>query len=406
MLVDLDCFYVSVERARDASLRGRPVIVGGRPHERGVVACASYEARRHGVSAGMALYRAAKLCPPDETAFLPGDHAAYMAASARVMEILGRFTPRVEPLSPDEAFLDLAGCERHHRNWLAAAEAIHRAVHEETGLGVSIGIGGTRAVASVATALAKPGGVMEVRRGEEAAFLADLPLARLPGVGSRTRVALERFNLRTIGDLAAIPEEIMTRTFGRIGTTLSRRARGLDAELDVAPVEAREPKTRTISRETSFARDTTDPRVIDGMLSYLAQRAVHALRAEGLLARSVGIRLRYADFKMVEARQRLPLPSSRDEDILAVVRELWPTRYTRRVALRLVGVVLHGLERGGERQLDLLDRLEPRHLDAAVDRIRARHGFGAVVRGRAIGLLRHVPASAEGFRLRTPACSR
>ncbi|MDJ0522338.1 MAG: DNA polymerase IV [Planctomycetota bacterium] len=407
MLVDLDCFYVSVERARDPSLRGRPVIVGGLPHERGVVASASYEARAHGVHAGMPLAQAARLCPRDRTAFLHGDHEAYLRASHDVLAVLEGFTPQVEPLSLDEALLDLAGCERHHVSWLAAAAAVHAAVREATGLDVSIGIGGTRAVARIALAMAKPGGVLEVRRGEEAAFLADLPLRFLPGAGGRTRQALERFNVRTIGDLGAIPEEVLEATFGRTGITLSRRARGLDAELDAHTVGERTAKRPTISRETSLARDTNDPRVVDGMLSYLAQRACSTLRERGLRARSVSVRLRYADFQSTAMRRRLPSTDLCDEDVLAAVRALWPQCWQRRVKIRLVGVALHGLERREERQLDLLASVDgERHLDDAVDRIRERHGFGSVVRGRAIGLLKKVPASARGFRLSTPSCSR
>jgi DNA polymerase-4 len=406
MLVDLDCFYVAVERVRDPSLNGRPVIVGGVPGERGVVASASYEARAHGVHAGMPLYEAQRRCPRD-TVFLHGDHPTYLKASRTVFEVLERFTPQVEPLSPDEALLDLAGCERHHRSWLGAAASIHRAVKDETGLAASIGIGGTRAVARVALALAKPGGVFEVHRGEEAAFLADLPLHYLPGVGGKTQAALERFNVRTIGDLAAVPEEILQTTFGRTGTTLSRRARGLDAERDAPTVGERTVKMRTISRETSFAQDTHDPDMVDGMLSYLAQRACRALREEGLLARSVEVRLRYADFQTAAKRRRFREPNDRDEDVLRVVRSLWPVVWQRRVRLRLVGVTLHGLEPKGEKQLDLLASLDvDRHLDTAVDAIRDRHGFGVLVRGRAIDLLRNVPASARGFQLRTPSCSR
>lgn len=407
MLVDLDCFYVAVERRRDPRLVGRPVIVGGVPGERGVVASASYEARAFGVRAGMPLFEAERRCPRG-TVFLHGDHAAYLEASRAVMAVLGRFTPRVEPLSPDEAFLDLGGCERHHASWLDAAASVHRDVKQETGLDVSIGIAGTRAAARVALALAKPGGVMEVRRGEEAAFLADLPLHHLPGVGGKTRAALERFNVRTIGDLAAVPESILETTFGRTGVTLSRRARGLDADLDAHDVGDRVTKTRTISRETSFARDTHDPRMVDGMLSYLAQRACAALRGEGLRARAVEVRLRYADFQTAARRRRLPEPSDRDEDVLAVVRDLWPIVWQRRVRLRLVGVTLHGLEsKAREAQLDLLAALDvDRHLDAAVDAIRARHGFGSLVRGRAIDLLHGVPHGKTGFRLHTPSCSR
>jgi DNA polymerase-4 len=475
-LVDLDSFYVSVERRRDPTLAGRAVVVGGLPGSRGVVACASYEARGHGVHAGMPIGQATTLlparCPRCVTrqeahadaggaasrgaaaldsgcgrgcpVFLAGDHAAYLEASRQVLALLERFTPIVEPVSLDEAYLDLTGLERHHRSWLAAAQALRRTVLEVTGLSISVGIGGTRAVAKVAAALAKPAGVLVVRPGEERAFLSALPLEHLPGIGPKTREQLERFQLRTVGDLAAVPAELLEATFGRLGPALSRRALGLEDE-GGAQVGERVPKSRSISRETSFERDTDDPRVVDGMLSYLAQRAARALRAEGLKARSVGVRLRYSDFETVETRQRLAQPTDLDHDILERVRALWPARWTRRVRLRLVGVALHDLAPAGERQLTLFDALSPAALlpdadaadasrvaepraallpyvppavDRAVDRIRDRHGFGSVVRGRAIALLptrrgrrrAAEPAplrwDARGLRLATPACSR
>lgn len=420
MLVDLDAFYVSVERARDPALQGRPVIVGGRPNERGVVACASYEARKHGARAGMPLFQAARCCPRD-TVFLRGDHAAYVEASRRVMQVLGRFTPRVEPLSLDEAYLDLTGCERQGyargavpgwHSWMKTAEAIQRAVREETALPISIGVGPTRTVANVASALAKPAGILEIRANEAPAFLAALPLRYLPGAGPRVREALARFNLETIGDLAAVPEAVLASTFGAVGVTLSRRARGLDAELDQVPIGERAPKLRTISRETSFARDTIDPDVIGGMLSYLTQRAAAALREERLRAKAVGVKLRYADFQTVEARRRFREPTACVRRILTVVNELWPKRWDRRVKLRLVGVTLHDVFAETEHQLDLFETpgfALARHderLDDAVDHIRKRHGFGALVRGRATALLERVPRTKRGFRLQTPACSR
>jgi DNA polymerase-4 len=516
-LVDLDSFYVSVERRHDPTLVGRPVVVGGLPGSRGVVACASYEARGHGVHAGMPISQATALLPArcprcvkrqeahanlalagaaassasprtahgdgshvthdatlgatlDATldsgcgrgcpVFLAGDHASYLEASRQVMALLERFTPVVEPVSLDEAYLDFTGLERHHRSWLAAAEALRAAVLEATGLSISVGVGATRAVAKVAAALAKPAGILVVRHGEERAFLAALPLEHLPGIGPKTRAELERFQLRTVGDLAAVPTELLEATFGRLGPALARRARGLEDE-GGAQIGERVPKSRSISRETSFERDTDDPRVVDGMLSYLAQRAARALRAEGLKARSVGVRLRYADFETVESRQRLPEPTDLDHDILERVRALWPARWTRRVRLRLVGVVLHDLAPAGERQLALefaapssaaasrdatdedavaesralltpygppaVSPYVPPAVDRAVDRIRDRHGFGSVVRGRAIALLpcqtrrdkrgathrtRYEEGgevgewSLRGLRLATPACSR
>jgi DNA polymerase-4 len=459
------------------------VLVGGLPGERGVVACASYEARGHGVHAGMPLVEAAALLPrrcprcaeaqaqspPDLAAgcercpvFLHGDHAAYMEASQRVLDVLRGFAPKVEPVSLDEAYLDWSGCERHHRSWLEAAERLRAAVFAATGLSISVGVGSTRAVAAVAAALAKPAGILVVRPGEERAFLSALPLEYLPGVGPKMRATLTRFNLLTVGDLAALPPDLMEGTFGRLGPLLVERARGRE-DPGGARVGERTPKSRSISRETSFAEDTDDRRVVDGMLSYLAQRAAKALRDEGLVARSVGVRLRYSDFDTVEARRRLDEPTDRDQPILAQVRALWPQRWTRRVRLRLVGVVLHDLMPAVERQLTLpLNEVAfPAHLgrqtpsatvwadavgevDRAVDRIRDRLGFGAVVRGRAIGLLpsggvrqprgrkqrfaRTATATAthsvrpestaapgslppqtwslRGLRLRTPACSR
>ncbi len=431
MLVDLDAFYVSVEQRKDPSLVGQAVIVGGVPGERGVVASASYEARAYGVRAGMPLFQAQALCP--KAVFLHGDHADYGAASKEVMAILSEFSPAVEPVSLDEAFLDFSGCERLHRvgepggpaTWLDVAEAIHDAVSTRASLSVSVGVGGTRAVAAVAAALAKPAGALEVPRGEEAAFLSALPVEFLPGVGPRTREALARFNLHTIGDLARLPEDLMEETFGKVGVAISRRAKGLEGGDDVdggaAVVRAGRPAPKSISRETSFSRDTADREAIGGTLSYLAQRATAALRREGMLCRAVSVRLRYADFRTVEARRRLSRPTDRDRDVEEVVAALWHRRWDRRVRLRLVGVTLHDLSEVRERQLELFEDgdldlgdsvpaanpvpCSAARLDAAVDRLRERHGFGSVVRGRAIDCLRHLVNDPRGFRLRTPSCS-
>lgn len=470
LFVDLDCFYVSVERARDPSLRGRPVVVGGDLEDRrGVVASASYEARAHGVRAGMPLAQARRALghlprrptrdpahshsPAHHSAhsashpratspvFLRGDHRAYEEASRAVRKVLEQFTPAVEPLSLDEAILDLGGCERlpyaggARNGWMAAAEAIQNEVLRATRLPCSIGIGPSRPVARIACALAKPHGIFEVRPDEAPALLEGLPLRFLPGVGPRMRESLERFQLDTIGDLARIPEDVLAQTFGKRGVTASRRARGLDADLDEARVGERTPKHPTISRETSFARDTADPDVIGGMVSYLAQRAVHALRSQGRTARSVGVKIRYSDFATREARLRLSAPTDRVDPVLTRVDRLWRRLWDRRVKLRLVGVSLHGIEVVHERQLALFDEhtgvvfaeapskttthetdahdvrnpaLGDAHrtLDTIVEAIRSRHGFGALVQGQASTLIQRSERDRDGFRLATPACSR
>jgi DNA polymerase-4 len=402
LFADLDAFFASVEQRNDPSLRGKPVVVGVGPEGRGVVACASYEARAFGVRAGMPAGRAVALCP--HAAFVPGDPAEYVAASAQVMAVLSEFSPRVEPVSLDEAFLDMTGCERRHPTWLDAAQAVHDAVRERVGLSVSVGIGGTRTVAAIAASLAKPAGAMEVPRGEEAAFLAGLPVEHLGGVGPRTREALARRSVHTIGDLAALGEDVAAAALGATGRSLWRQARGLDDGI----VRSGRGAPRSISRSTSFATDTADRSVIGGTLSYLAQRAAHALRREDLVARTVGVRLRYADFKTVEARRRLPSATDHDREILAAVDGLWPRRHDGR-PLRLVGVALLDLEPVGERQLALFgEGAGPGGLDEAVDRVRDRHGFGALVQGVAIerleaspGVRRGLHPSAEAPRART-----
>ena len=454
LFVDLDCFYVSVERARDPSLCGRPVIVGGDLQDRrGVVASASYEARALGVRAGMPLAQARRLVASpsfpasspsaSSPVFLRGDHRAYEKASRAAHKVLESFTPAIEPLSLDEAILDLGGCDRlpyaqgARNGWMAAAEAIQDEVLRVTRLPCSIGIGPSRPVARIACALAKPHGIFEVRPDEAPALLEGLPLRFLPGVGPCMRESLERFQLDTIGDLARIPEEVLTQTFGKPGRTASLRAQGDDADLDAVRVGERKPKHPTISRETSFAQDTADPHVIGGMVSYLAQRAVHALRNQGRTARSVGVKIRYSDFTTREARLRLGTPTDRVDPVLTRVARLWPRLWDRRVKLRLVGVSLHGIEAVRERQLALFDDQTgvvfasppsptnaPEHearnpalandrrtLDAIVEQIRSRHGFGALVQGQASALMRAADQEGferrrDGFRLATPACSK
>lgn len=389
-LVDLDAFYVSVEQRRDPSLRGRCVVVGAPPGSRGVVCSASYEARRFGVRSAMPSSRAAALCPG--LVFVSPDFAAYERASAEVFEVFRAYAPRVTPVSLDEAFLEVTGCERVHarkgvvRPWLDVAGDLRADVLARTELSVSVGIGGTRTVAKVAANLAKPAGVLEVPAGAEAAFLAGLAVEELPGVGETTRAALARLGLVRVGDLARAPADVLERALGRHGVRLARHARGEEGDDDDA-----EPTTRSLSRETSFERDVADTERLAAVLSDLAQHACAALRTSGLLAKSVGVKLRDAAFRTTEARRRLPEPTDRDRDVLEAADALLRQRHDGRTPLRLVGVALHGLVPAGDRTPGLFDHLETGsagpaagRLDATLDALRARHGFGAVVRGRAI----------------------
>lgn len=377
--VDLDAFFVSVERLRDPSLVGRPVVVGADPKGgkgRGVVAAASYEARAFGIRSAMPIGEAWRRCP--DATWLPGSPDLYRRAARAVRAIFERFTPAVEPVSIDEAYLDLSGTDRLHGAPAATADRVRAAIVEETRLPVSMGLGTSKTIAKIASGLAKPAGFLRVLPGREAAFLAPLPLARMPGIGPATRERLESFNLRTLGDLARIDPELMTAMFGEHGRSLSARSVGEDA----GAVEARE-RPKSISRETTFEDDTADVAYCEAVLGYLAERACRDLRAHGLTARTVTLKLRYRDFTTVTRRTTLDTPTDADRTVAEAARRLFRAAWARRVNVRLLGVGLANLVVAAP-QLDLF--ADPRavaweRLLAPLDRLRDRWGFGAVESG-------------------------
>jgi DNA polymerase-4 len=412
LLVDIDAFFAQAEQILDPALRGRPVIVGGLATDRSVVASASYEARAFGVKTAMPIRQARDLCP--HATFLRGSFYAYRDFSRRLMDVCRRYTPLVEPVSLDEAYLDVGSCRRFFETrgiidgwpgWpLQTAEHLKRAVREETDLIVSIGVGSNRLVAKIASDYAKPNGVAYVRPGCEARFLSPLPLRRLPGVGRRTAEALERYNLRRIGDLQRIPAAMLVEQFGPHGETLAARARGHDP----TPVRAGCGDAKSISRETTFERDRIDRGALRAMLYYLLERACRQLRDTHHLARTVTVKLRYADFRTVGRSRSLATRSDHDDAFWPVVKELFEKVHTRRVGVRLVGVALSNLAPDG-RQMDLLTEGRYRHRSGyyrSLDRIRDRFGFSSVVTGRAIELLPTHERDEHGFRLRTSCLSR
>jgi len=414
LLVDIDAFFPQVEQILRPDLRGRPVIVGGRVTDRSVVASASYEARARGVRTAMPIREAHRRCP--EAVFLRGDFHAYARFSRAMMAICQRYTPLVEPTSMDEAYLDVSGCQRLFRTqgivppmagdaWpLLAADHLQRTIRRELDLAVTVGAATNRLVAKIACSRAKPGGVAWVKPGHEAAFLAPLPLKALPGIGPRTAEQLERYNLRCVEDLARLPERLLAEHFGPAGRTLAERARGLDP----TPVTAGEGTPKSIGRETTFETNLIDVGQVKAMLSYLLERACRQLREEGLLARTVSVKVRYADFKTLGRSRSLTTFSDHDDAFWPVARDLFDRVHTRRVGIRLVGARLSHLEPGG-RQLDLFDEADHDRRAAyyrSVDRVRDRFGFSALVTGRAIDLLATHERDARGFRLRTACLSR
>jgi len=402
--VDLDAFFASVEQVLRPELAGRPVIVGGLITDRSVVASASYEARARGVKTAMPLYKAARLCP--EAAFLRGSFHHYQEFSERVFDICGEFTPLVQPASLDEAYLDLAGCERIHggADPLQIAARLRWRVKHRTGLNISIGIAANKLVAKIATDYAKPNGICRILPGYEPAFLAPLPIGDLPGVGRKTAEILAGYNLHQVAQLRQIDRTRLIKTFGPAGESLYDRCRGIDP----TPVEANGP-AKSISRETTFEQDTIDRRTIRAMLFYLTERACMRLRQTHTKARTVAVKIRYADFDTKIHARTLAEYTDHEEDVYRVVLELLERVYQRRVQLRLVGVHLSHLSAGPHRQTNFLT--EARHarrnrLHESIDALRARLGFSAVTVGQSIDLLKTHQSDRHGFRLRTACLSR
>jgi DNA polymerase-4 len=371
--VDMDAFFVSVELLTRPELRGKPVVVGGRPDQRGVVSAASYEARKYGIHSAMPLRTAGRLCP--HAVFLDGHHEKYGECSDRVASILARFSPIVEMVSIDEAYLDLAGTGRIYGPPLAAADKLLRAITNETQLPCSGGLATTRLVAKVASDQGKPRGLVWVAPGMEARFLAPLPIRKIPGIGEVTERALRALSIETVEQLAAHSQEKLESVFGQWGTALFRKARGGDAYEFLIDAE---PKS--ISHNHTFGEDTSDAAEMESMLSHLSQKACKRLREAGLRSRTLTLTIRYAGFQTYTRSKTVPEPVRLDADVFAVFLELFREHRDTKRKVRLLGVALSTLSHGAE-QLDLLEadrRDKLKKLTEATDRLRDKFGFGSV----------------------------
>jgi DNA polymerase IV len=375
--LDLDAFFASVEENLDPSLRDQPVIVGG--GERGVVATANYIARRYGVHSAMPLRTARRLCP--HGVYLPGNHRLYREYSRRLMALLGEYSPLVEQVSLDEAYVDLTGTEQLFGPVIHTARAIQRRVQEELSLGISVGLATNKLVAKVASDLEKPRGFTVVRPGEEAAFLESLPVERLPGVGPVMLGQLRDRGVATIGDLARVPPNLLRLSFGEVGEMLAHRARGDDTRA-VTPREA----VKSISRETTFDDDTADTSLLESTLLRLTEDVCGRLRRQRFEARTITVKIRYSDFITHTRSRTLRRPLDVDEVFFVEVLALFREARQRRYRIRLVGMGLTNLVPRC-RQDDLFDQELPllRDLDLKIDAIREKYGRDAVRRGAAVG---------------------
>jgi DNA polymerase-4 len=374
--LDFDAFFAAVEENQDPSLRGKPVIVGG--GERGVVSTANYVARRYGVHSAMPLRTARRLCP--HGVYLTGHHQLYYEYSRRLMALLDQYSPLVEQMSLDEAYVDLTGTEGLFGPPVQTARSIQQRVTDELSLSISVGLATNKLVAKVASDYRKPAGFTVVPPGREAEFLAPLPVGRLPGVGP---VLLERLRDRgvsTVGDLARVPPHLLRLSFGDPGEMLAHRARGEDPRL-VTPHE----EVKSISREHTFEDDVSDVGLLESMLVALTEDVCRRLRRKRLEARTVTVKIRYSDFVTHTCSHTLSRPLDVDEALFEEVLALFRQGRRRRYHLRLVGVALSNLTPRAW-QDDLFDQELPllRELDLKLDTIREKYGKDAIRRGAAL----------------------
>lgn len=377
--IDMDAFFASVEQARRPDLRGRPVIVGGPPGTRSVVATASYEARAFGVRTAMPVARARQLCP--EAVFLSGDMAAYAATHDRLVELFCAFTDRVQVVSIDEAYLDVAGCRRLFGPPRAIACRIQEQVYDREGITCSIGIGPGKLLARLASDLSKPAGIGELTDADVHGRLRDLPVRDLLGVGAVTAERLATLGITTVALLQDAPMPLLSAAFGSGAHALRQLAFG---GCLASPVRSRRRLPASVGKEITFDEDTADPERLRATLLRLVDHAMTRSRAKGLAVRAITIKVRYSTFHTITRRTVLPYATAATRPVYEAAAGLLDHVEMDGRLVRLLGVRLGDL-RAKSFQLTLDDVWKETSLDEAVDRVRARYGSRSI--GRAAGAL-------------------
>jgi len=379
--VDMDAFFVSVEELFNPSLKGKAVVVGGERNERGVVAAASYEARKFGVHSAMPLRTAAKLCP--QAIFVNGHPDRYRTCSEKVLSVLESFTPQVEMASIDEAYLDMTGTERLHGPPLLAAHKLHQKMKTDTWLNCSIGIGTSRLVAKVCSGKAKPHGVLFAVPGQEPKLLAPLDVRDIPGVGKVTEQKLHTLGILTVGDIARFEEQFLEEHLGKWGLALARKARGEDAGGWFDGVIGEMDAAKSISHEHTYDLDTANVEQIESTLMRLSEMVGRRLRESQFQARTLQLKLRYKDFTTITRARTLETATHLDNEIYQEIHALFHTNWRRGAEVRLLGVQASGFGDSPSQGNLLEDHGREKWQNAlhAADRLRDRYGEKSVTLG-------------------------
>ena len=376
--VDMDAFFVSVEELFDPSLKGKPVVVGGQRHERGVVSAASYAARKFGVHSAMPLRTAAKLCP--QAIFVDGHPDRYRECSQKVHQVLQSFSPQVEMVSIDEAYLDMTGTERLHGPPMLAAHKLHARMQAETQLNCSIGIGSSRLIAKVCSGKAKPHGMLYIVPGQEAKFLAPLDVRDIPGVGKVTEQKLRSLGILTVGDIVKLDDPSLQRHLGKWGMALAGKARGEDAGAWFEGTIGEAEDAKSISHEHTYNQDTANIEQIESTLMRLSEMVGRRLREQNFHARTLQLKLRYKDFTTITRARTIESPTQLDNEIFQQIRQLFHANWRKGAEVRLLGVQASSFGEIPE-QGDLLRGAADdkwKQALSAVDRVRDKFGESSI----------------------------
>jgi len=399
MHIDADAFFASVEQGFNPILRGKPVIVGGKANQRGVVHTASYEARALGIRTGMPLFKAKAICP--EAVFLKGNYEHYRAVSEIFQEAYLKYTPKVEFTSLDDAYLDLSGAMHLYPSAEWVARAIAGEVYERVGVGLSIGVGTSKVIARIASDLKKPRGIVCISPEKEQEFLARLPVDCLPGIGRIAKEKLTDLHIFKVGDLARLTKLIVEQLFGRNGIKLWELANGIDnreVKRKIIP--------RQLSRETSFEEDTSDMSIVKGTLQYLTERIAKKLREDELVCRTFSVKIGYSDFKRHARSESLVHPSNDGTELFNGVDKIFEAICLRRIRIRHVGVSASNIEPLHYQQFLFNEQTRQESLNTAIDEIRGRFGFMSLMPADTLELQRKYRMDNHGYILHNPALTR